>query len=64
MHCLHNVAQVRFTPEEWDLLDRLAGARRITIEQLIREELRLAPLDEGASRESAKRHLRLVRAQT
>jgi hypothetical protein len=62
MHCLHYVAQVRFAPEEWDLLDRLAKAKRITIEELIREELRLAPLDERVSPEADKRHLRLVRS--
>jgi hypothetical protein len=61
MHCLHHAVQVRFTAQEWDLLDRLAGARKITVEQLIREELRLAPLQEGTARRSVKRHLSLVR---
>jgi hypothetical protein len=64
MHCLHRVVPVRFTDEEWDLLDRLAAARQVTIEELIREDLRLAPLDARASRRSrrSRSHLRLVRS--
>jgi hypothetical protein len=56
------VAEVRFTCEEWDLLDRVAAARRITVEELIREELRLAPLGAGQSTHAGSRHLRLVRS--
>lgn len=61
-HRFSFVAEVRFTCEEWDLLDRVAAAKRITIEELIREELRLAPLEAGQSRHVGGRHLRLVRS--
>lgn len=62
MRDLRFVAQVRFTFEEWDLLDRVAAAKRLTIEELIREDLRLRPLETRRSRprRRASRHLRLV----
>jgi hypothetical protein len=61
-HLCH-VAQVRFTGDEWDMLDRVAAVKQVAIEELIREELGLAPLEAGPSRRSGVRHLRLVRSE-
>jgi hypothetical protein len=61
--CLRYVAHVRFTGDEWDMLGRVAEVRRVPIEELIREELGLAPLEAGPSRRSGRRHLRLVRSE-
>jgi|GEM_PF-6112804 hypothetical protein len=43
------VVQVPLTWAEWDLLDLLAAERGITIEQQIREELGLGPVDFSTS---------------
>lgn len=61
MRDLRFAARVRFTIEEWELLDRMAAAKRVTIEELIREELRLRPLETRRTRPRRRaRHLRLV----
>jgi hypothetical protein len=54
---------VRLTWDEWDLLDRLAVIRRITIEELIRDELRLRPIGTEPQR-TRKRHLQVVRPES
>jgi|HubBroStandDraft_3_1064219.scaffolds.fasta_scaffold153560_2 hypothetical protein len=52
-----HVVQLRVTHDEYEHLDRLARLRNITIEDVIREGLSLAPIDAVRLPE---RHLRLV----
>jgi hypothetical protein len=61
MHRHAYIVQVRLAWAEWDLLDRLAAGQRITIEELIRNELCLTPLDAEPAPQPERRHLQIVR---
>jgi hypothetical protein len=57
MESFVHVAQVRFTPGQWRVLLDMALIRRITVEDLIREELEMPA---GDAAPPPERHLRLV----
>jgi|HubBroStandDraft_4_1064222.scaffolds.fasta_scaffold08177_3 hypothetical protein len=54
------VVQVRLTRWEWDVFERIAQTKRTTIENALRDQLRLGPFDAEPRPESQERHLRVV----
>jgi hypothetical protein len=57
-HTLH-VVQLRFTPDEWSHISAIARLRELTIEELLREELRMSHRQPEMA-ERARSHLRLL----
>jgi len=54
-----HVVQLRFTHEEWSHISAIARLRQLTVEELLREELRMSSREAQApGREHS--HLRLV----
>lgn len=56
-----HVVQVRLTQPEWRQIARLAQVRGITVEELLREALRLSP-PAGRATSVRESHLRVVRS--
>ena len=54
-----HVVQMRLTHEEWRLVAEMASLRRLSVEELLREGLRLSRLD-AAMAESLRARLRVV----
>ncbi|HYM55756.1 MAG TPA: hypothetical protein VES97_10360 [Solirubrobacteraceae bacterium] len=57
-HSQLRVVLLPLTHSEWNYLDELARLRGVPIEELLREGLRLPPLD--APQTTPERHLRVV----
>ncbi|HTU79198.1 MAG TPA: hypothetical protein VMF09_10610 [Solirubrobacteraceae bacterium] len=55
-----HVVQLRLTSEEWRLVAEIAGLRRVSVEDLLREGLRLSQRDAQPPVEPRPGSLRLV----
>lgn len=60
-----HVVQVRFTQAEWDHISAVARLRQITVEELLREELRMSSRQvEPPARERSHLHVVASRRDT